>query len=351
MTSFLAASLIIGLDTGRITGQSFTSESPANKAQASAWSRVSPSVAVLPDIAGNPFGLAFLIDSKGYFVAHVSSLVYEPLNATLTDGTRVQLGRIGYDKETQLVLLGAHNWTQTDRPALSLAVSASAGEVMVATAKGPVSGLMTETLRAGVIEPSQRFVPLSEVQMEQKDFPVGGALVIDKNGKLVGILGAVLSPVASRSSRLEAITQSGGQASGGGGAAQKAQNYGPLGLTVGYALGPKVINRVVKGFLSESHHVQHPSVGIFYKVDSTGYRVVIDRVTEGGAAAKAGLLAGDIVLALNGKKVSGPEELAVRLFEFDPGDTVVFRVDRNGKTLEKSVDVGVMASTEHGTWL
>lgn len=343
MTSFLAASLLL------VTGQSqaFTTEKPANKAQASAWTAVAPSVAVLPDIAGNPFGLAFLIDSKGYFVAHVSSLVYEPLTATMTDGSKVQLGRIGYDKETQLVLMGAHNWKGSARPAMRIAVKPSPGEVMVATAKGPVSGLLTDALCAGVIQPSQKFMPLSEVQMEQKDFPVGGALVIDKNGKLAGVLGAVLSPVASRASRLEVANQGTGQGGGGarGGANAQKQSFGPLGLTVGYALGPKVLNRVVKGFLTETHEVQHPSVGIFYRVDSTGYRVVIDRVTADGPAAKAGVQPGDVVLALNGKKITGPELLAVMLFEFDPGDTVVFRIDRNGKTIEKKVDVGVMAAS------
>lgn len=54
-------------------------------------------------------------------------------------------------------------------------------------------------------------------------------------------------------------------------------------------------------------------------------------------AAKAGLQAGDIIIALNGKAVEGPQELAERIREHKPGGQVKVAFVRDGKKMTETV--------------
>lgn len=334
-TSCLVASaLLLGLNGHQQFNP--TRQHPVNSNQAAAWSSVARSIAVLPDINGQPFGVAFQVDDSGLFVAHVSALVYEPLKAKVISGNQYVFARVAFDRETQLVLMQAQNWSEKDAQPINFAPSAKPGEVMVATANGPLAGQLTSATKAGVIQPSQRFLPLVEVQMEQKDFPVGGALVVDTNGQAIGILGAVLSPIINREAR-NAIA---------GNTTQAKAQFGPMGLTVGYALGPKVLTRVIRGFQSKAHKVEHPSIGVFFRVETLTNRVIIERVTQASAAAKAGIFPGDVVLAMDGTPVRDPEQLAVMLFESDPGDEIVLKIDRLGEIREIRVKVGIQEPSQ-----
>lgn len=334
--SFLAASLFLGqqlLSQERGIGE--TTLQPNSPYQNAAWASVVNSLAVLPDINGKPFGVAVLIDDRGYFVAHSSSLVYEPLTAKMSGGAEVKLGRIGYDKETQLVLFGAHNWEPGLRQPVRLAPVVKPGEMMVATVKGPVRGMLTSDNRPGLFLPSQRFVPLAEIQFETKDVPVGGAIVFDNSAGLVGILGAILKPDRPDSTNVyENVV--------GGGAVQPSRNaFGPQGLTVAYALGPKILNRVVEGFKRDDHKVEHPSVGLFFKDGPGPGQVVVDEVTPGSPCAVAGAKADDLIMAANGTPVGNSIDLAALLFNLDPGSQLELLVFRGGQRLILTMTVGV----------
>jgi len=66
------------------------------------------------------------------------------------------------------------------------------------------------------------------------------------------------------------------------------------------------------------------------------YGVVVTPVT-GSPAEKAGIKAGDIVVAIDGKKVETQSDLRRELFRKKPGDTVSVEVVREGKRLTFSV--------------
>ena len=329
--SFLAASLFfaqVALQQEQITEKRLQPQTPY---QSAAWASVVDSLAVLPDINGKPFGVAVLIDDRGYFVAHVSSLVYEPLTARMSNGVEVKLGRIGYDKETQLVLLGAHNWEEGKRQAVRVAPGVKPGELMVATVQGPVRGMLTSDDRPGLFLPSQRFVPLAEIQFETKDMPVGGAIVFDNSGGLVGILGAILQPEMPQTSEL-ALTNT----------QQQARNaFGPQGLTVAYALGSKILNRVVEGFKRDDHKVEHPSVGFFFKAGAAPGQVLVDEITPGSPCDVAGLKTGDMVMSANGVPVGNVIDLAALLFGLEPGSQLELQVYRLGEILKIKMKVGI----------
>jgi membrane-associated protease RseP (regulator of RpoE activity) len=72
--------------------------------------------------------------------------------------------------------------------------------------------------------------------------------------------------------------------------------------------------------------------------DVAGCRLA--EVVPGGPSAKAGLRAGDVVVAWEGKEIAGPQDLIVYLRHSQPGDQVALKVRRDGKTLDVTILLG-----------
>ncbi len=333
MTSFLVASLIIGQKAIQLPISAQQNEKTATSQsrlirgtaiQSEVWQNVESSLAFLPDGLGKPFGLAVLIDRQGYFLAHSSALVIEPITAKLSNGNNVRLARIGFDRTTQLVLLQAQNWDDLTRTVISVAnPDYPATELTMATVDGPVRSTVSQKSIPGIAAINNRYLPLNEVQFESMTAPIGGALIFNRSGELLGVLSATLYRAESPP-------------------AQKigdANRFGPMDLTVGYALSPKTLRRVVSGFLSESHKVQHPNIGILFKDNSNGSGAIITNVTLGMTANKAGLQQGDIITSFDNLPIKNALELATKLFEKDPGESVTFGILRSGVLQEFTVQV------------
>jgi len=65
--------------------------------------------------------------------------------------------------------------------------------------------------------------------------------------------------------------------------------------------------------------------------------VKVDDVTEGGAAAKAGMKVKDIIVKLDGKDVEGPDAFREAMTKRRPGDRADLLVERDGKRVELQV--------------
>lgn len=63
-------------------------------------------------------------------------------------------------------------------------------------------------------------------------------------------------------------------------------------------------------------------------------------IAKNSPAEKAGLLAEDIVLEVNGKKIDENNSLSLLISEYNPGDTVTLKVNRGGKDMEFKVTLG-----------
>ena len=326
MTSFLVASLAIGQ-------LAFPREDAARAGtpQAEAWRTVRHSVAVLPDGMGRPGGVAVLIDQHGVFMAHLSSVVAEPVTAMLSNNVQVRLSRLGFDRNTQMVLLKAQTWTEEWRPVARLANPAgtTSTDLSLVTSTGVLRGTLSSQSVPGLIAETQRFVPLAEVQMESAGVPVGGALIFTRNGELAGVLGATLRAETARNTNsLQAR-----------GNVADAQTFGPRGLTVGYALGPKLLRRVVDGFRSSERRVAHPSIGVFFRA-ADGDGALIDQVVPGAPADQAGIQVGDRIIRIGERKIQNHIDLAVELFDHDPGEILEITLMRSGREIQKRVTVG-----------
>ena len=67
--------------------------------------------------------------------------------------------------------------------------------------------------------------------------------------------------------------------------------------------------------------------------------VVIQSVAEGSRAARAGLLAGDTLIAINGNEVSAYEDVTSIVKASSVGDILTFQIYRDGKLTEAKVEV------------
>jgi C-terminal processing protease CtpA/Prc len=72
---------------------------------------------------------------------------------------------------------------------------------------------------------------------------------------------------------------------------------------------------------------------------------LLSSINPGSAAEKAGLKPGDIVLSLNGEKVTNSSDLVAKLYTFEPGQTVQMTILRNNGQIEIPVTLQKLDET------
>lgn len=277
---------------------------------------VQPQVREVPRNMG--IGSGVIITEDGYIITnnHVIS-GSDRILVTLNDKREFEAKIIGADPNTDIALLKIEatglqpiEYGNSDEVAL--------GEWVLAVGN-PYN--LTSTVTAGIISAKARALG-GKMNLEsflQTDAAVnpgnsGGALV-NARGELVGINTAIQSPTGSYS---------------------------------GYSFAvPVNVARKVVGDLKEYGKVQRAVIGIQMREltpalakemglkEQAGIYVV--DVIDGGAAAKSGVKAADVILKINGYEVKTNAELQEQLAKYTPGNTVQFLISRAGK--EKTIDV------------
>lgn len=268
----------------------------------------------------NPVGVAVQIAKDDLFLVASNLVPTETTMAFSPKGADYTVKVLARDDITQLSLIRVLDW-----PDHSSRVFQVASEKAVATNKlaaqipsGLVPGQLVSKDRTGVLMGSRRYVRLWEIRFETTDQKLGGAPVFTVDGRLAGIVNATLEPYGDTTTVKIPLNS--------------PKHFGPQGLTVGYALGPKVLSRVVDGFLSEDRTPRHPTVGILFKKAEGGGGVEVTAVTPGSAAARAGLQVGDVLAKLGNEPIKDAYWLAARLFESEIGESFQFQVRRDERT-------------------
>ena len=107
---------------------------------------------------------------------------------------------------------------------------------------------------------------------------------------------------------------------------------------VGFAI-PSSTVRSVAGQLISSGKAEHAYLGVSLSSGSTTARVA--EVRDGTPAARAGLKAGDVITALDGKSVASSGELESAIGAHKPGDSVSLTYyTRNGTTHTVQLKLG-----------
>jgi membrane-associated protease RseP (regulator of RpoE activity) len=83
-----------------------------------------------------------------------------------------------------------------------------------------------------------------------------------------------------------------------------------------------------------------PALGLMPDYSGGGEGVKVESVRDGGAAATAGIEAGDVLLMLNGTKIDDVQHYSDLLKEQKIGATVTVRVRREGAEVDLQVKVG-----------
>jgi putative serine protease PepD len=82
-----------------------------------------------------------------------------------------------------------------------------------------------------------------------------------------------------------------------------------------------------------------PYLGV--EIGDTGNGVYVGKVNAGGPAAKAGVKAGDVIVAVNGKTTTTSDQLGTVLAGFKPGQTVTLKVvHQSGSSSQVKVKLG-----------
>jgi len=143
----------------------------------------------------------------------------------------------------------------------------------------------------------------------------GGALV-DSRGALIGINSAIFSK-------------------GGG-------NDG-IGFTIPVDMVQNIVTQIVKygkvsrGYMGITLSPLDEKAAKFYSHD---YGAVIADVEPGSAASKAGLKAGDLIIAVNGVKTEMPSALQRSIGDKQPSEQITLTIERNKQTQNISLTLG-----------
>lgn len=275
----------------------------------------------MPNQAIEAMGSGVIIDADGYIVTN-NHVVQDADNITVTlnDKRVYKATIIGADASTDLALIKIE---EKGLPFLTYGNSddAKIGEWVLAVGN-PFN--LTSTVTAGIVSAKARDINILGAQgavesFIQTDAAVnpgnsGGALV-NLKGELIGINAAI--------------------ASGTG-------NY------VGYsfAIPSNIVKKVVDNFMKYGR-IQKGLLGIRYKeIDDQFAKdndlpsvkgVYVQEVIEGGAAAKAGVRKGDVILQMQGMPVDSKSELLEIVNQHNPGDKINLTVYRDGKQMDISL--------------
>jgi S1-C subfamily serine protease len=193
------------------------------------------------------------------------------------------------------------------------AVGNAGGTGRLVSAQGTVTAV-GRTITASDGESSERLTGLIETDARLQPGDSGGPL-LDGAGRVVGIDTAASSAFSFRS------TSSGGFAI-------------PIDRAV------TIAKQIVAGRGSSTVHVGEtaflgvgvqPAGGYRGSVRGTGGGALVMNIVSGSPAARAGLAPGDVITAIDGRKVATPSALVVQLQRKRPGDAVELAwVDRFG---------------------
>lgn len=337
LSSALSALIVLGGAANGVAPQ-------AVEKDRAAWSRVVPSVASI--LRGNQdLGSAALVSSKGLFLTHLGAVYGDRIRARLSNGEIVEMTLKASDEPTQLAVLQASDWIKTAKPLAPVDGELKPGDRVLAVRSNAIMRAQFVTgTRYGVVAPSQRLMQLSEISFESPSNQVDGALVVTPDGRLVGFLNATLrantenalSPTAPDAMAEFRSVQPMAKAVGGGGGG--ARKFGPGDMTVAYTTAPGVLQRAVDS-LVRGKGIERPSIGVDVK-NAEGGGALIDSVTPGSEADQAGLQAGDIVIEIDGVKISKQVDLAKAVMNQEIGSSLRMKVKRGRWTLTVPVKVG-----------
>ena len=275
---------------------------------------------------GGATGSGFVIDDAGHVITnnHVVEQAATddgPIEIVDQDGNRYEATVVGRSPVYDLAVLYCDEAKEMKPAALGESQALHVGDPVVAI--GSPLGL-SSTVTAGIVSALQRPVTTGDSTEEssyinavQTDAAINPG---NSGGPLVNMLGQVIGVNS-------AIATTGGTTAG-----DQAGNIG-----VGFAIPIEQV-KVTADQILRTGEARYPVIGAKVRTgQGDGSGAEIDEVIDDTPAEDAGLEKCDIVIALEGQKVTDGIALIVSIRSHQPGETLTFTVVRDGD--EKDIDV------------
>jgi putative serine protease PepD len=275
---------------------------------------------------GGATGSGFVIDDAGHIVTnnHVVEQADEddgPIEIVDQDGNRFDATVVGRSPVYDLAVLQCDEAKQTRPASLGDSKALHVGDAVVAI--GSPLGL-SSTVTAGIVSALQRPVTTGDAASEssyinaiQTDAAINPG---NSGGPLVNMLGQVIGVNS-------AIATTGGTTGG-----DQAGNIG-----VGFAIPIEQV-KITADQILRTGEARYPVIGAKVRTGQRdGSGAEVDEVIDDTPADHAGLEKGDVVVALEGQKVTDGIALIVSIRSHQPGETLTFTVLRDGD--EKELDI------------
>jgi len=286
---------------------------------------------------GGAQGSGVIIDDQGHVVTnnHVVAGAQGDVQVTLTDGRLFKATVVGTDPTTDLAVIKL-----TDPPSgLKPAALGDSGKVVVGQpvmAVGNPLGL-ANTVTTGIVSAVDR--PVSTTGEDGGEATVTNAIQIDaavNPGNSGG-------PLFDAQGRVIGINSS---------IATLSQQSGSIGL--GFAIPVDLVKNIASQLVDDGS-AEHAFLGVSLtdgtaSADGVTRRgAVVDEVTDGSPAAKAGLQVKDVIVAIGSKPVGGAESLTAYVRALASGTDVTLTVVRDGKASDVDVTLAVRKETAQST--
>ena len=266
-------------------------------------------------------GSGVVVSSGGYILTnnHVVEAADE-IEVALQDNRKFLAKVVGSDPDTDLAVLRVE---ANDLPAITFGSSENlrVGDIVLAIGnplgigQTVTSGIVSGLGRSGLgINTFENFIQ-TDAAINQGNS--GGAL-LDARGNLIGINTAILS-------------QTGGSIG--------------IGLAIPAAMAKVVMEQIIKtgtvtrGWIGIGLQAITPEITESFKL-GTVRGVIINEIVRGGPADKAGITLGDILVSIDGKEISDPQDVLNVVTGIAPGSASKVMLKRKGKDMELAVTIG-----------
>jgi Trypsin-like serine proteases, typically periplasmic, contain C-terminal PDZ domain len=274
-------------------------------------------------------GSGFIVDAQHGFIVTNNHVIAgaEKITVSLADGRNLNAKLVGADDRTDLAVVQIADTKNLTATQQGDSTKLQVGEPVVAIGN-PGGQEFARSVTTGVVSATNRILDLpgeASFNLIQTDAAINpgnsGGPLVNYQGQVIGINSA------------------------------KNQETGFEGM--GFAIPisdalPTVKQLIEKGYAS------HPGLNVQidprYTAEYASQRgwpagAYVSKVTPGGPADRAGIVAGDVITKINGQEVKSSLELTHELFKYNPGQKVTITIYRNNKTQDVSLTLTEIKTT------
>ncbi|MGM9669341.1 MAG: S1C family serine protease [Faecousia sp.] len=263
-------------------------------------------------------GSGFILSADGYVVSNYHVVQGATTLTVMTmDGSEYDAVLVGYDEANDISVL------KIDATGLTPVTLGSSDSLIVGdqvVAIGNPLGELTSTLTVGYVSAKDRVINTdgTYINMMQTDAAINpgnsGGPLFNMKGEVVGITTAKYSGSTNSGASIEGI---------------------------GFAIPIDDVRGMFDDLMQFGYIRNQPYLGVVVRsMDATTASTyglpmgsLVDQVSAGSCAEKAGLKAKDIITDLGGYRITGNADLITSLRKFKAGDTTTITVCRAGQTL------------------